>query len=45
VLAIAERLLSIAERSDRNPEFAGEMDDLSSTPEGDLIDMPDTSKD
>jgi hypothetical protein len=45
VLAIAERLLSIAERSDRNPEFAGEMDDLSNATAGDLIDMPDTSKD
>jgi hypothetical protein len=45
VLAIAERLLSIAERSDRNPEFAEEMDALSddATP-GDLIDMPPESK-
>lgn len=48
VLAIAERLLSIAERTDRNPEFAGEMDGLSDTldtsPAGDLIDMPSGTK-
>lgn len=45
VLAIAERLLSIAERSDRNPEFAEEMDALSDDAvPGDLIDMPVTSK-